>query len=519
MLSEGTVVKMSAKRILICILMVMCLTGACALVYADEPLNVACAFTPADFTEPSSAKLSVTVYNASDKPIESVRIQQDANKEGETVGTVEPGETIHFSIDVPVTKKMLDAGKATFTVTYKLGTKTHKIQTSAKVTRVTNLASVTLSARMFKTAVYSGETIQAEYRLRNTGKIAVRDAVVSDQAFAFVSEAVALAPGEEKVFYALNSFTQSAISSPRVNFVSEESQNAYLVHASSVALHVTDDNLSFAIEPENVSVRYGDRAHFSVTLKNNGLLSYQNLSLTAEKLGVFQADEYLKPGETVTFHVETPPITSSQIYPIQIGMREAGGSERSFLAGEMIVSVLGIDDRNPIISVNANAEGSAPFTITVSGANRNLENVRLSEKTLGDIKTFLVIKSGAETVFSPEVHVNKGEAFEFVLTWEENGKTHTVSATPVLSRFSSKANEETDLQNVPHASLYSMVNATHLNKVVLISCFVVLMAAIVFFIAYKSVQAKKRRQQALKQLGRTSKFAPVRTRDTEKENP
>ncbi len=510
---------MPAKRILVFLVFVMCLMGAGVIAHADEPLSAVCAFTPADFVEPTAAKLSVTIHNASDSRIENVKITQDANKEGETVGAVEPGETMHFSIDVQITKKMLDAGKVNFQITYKIGNKTQKLQTSAKVTRVTNMASVTLTSRIFKTALYSGESTQAEYCLKNTGSVAAENAVVTDQAFGFTSPAVTLAPGEEKVFVAGFAFSESAISSPRVDFVSEESKNPYVVHAPSVALHVTEDNLSFAIEPDTVSVKYGDRAHFSVTVKNNGLLSYKNLSVTAENLGVFPVNNaYLKPGESTTIHIETPPVTSSGSYSVQVGMRETGGSERSFSAGEMTISVIEEENRTPLISVLANSEGSEPFQITVTGANRDLKNVRLSEKTLGDVKTFLVIKAGSETVFSPILSVNKGEAFEFTLSWDENGEAFSVSATPVISRITSARDAETGLTDAAHASLYAMVNATHLPKIVLTACLAVLFAALTTFIIVKSVQAKKRRRQAREQLGRTSKFAPIRTRDTEKEN-
>lgn len=515
----GTVLNMPAKRILVFLVFVLCLMGAGAVAHADEPLSAVCAFTPADFVEPTAAKLSVTIHNASDSRIENVKITQDANKEGENVGVIEPGETMHFSIDVQITKKMLDAGKVNFQIAYKIGNKNQKLQTSAKVTKVANLASVTLTSRIFKTALYPGESTQAEYRLKNTGLIAAENAVVTDQAFGFTSPAVTLAPGEEKVFVAYYALSESAISSPRANFTSEESKNPYVVHAPSVALHVTEDNLSFNVEPETVSVKYGDRAHFSVAVKNNGLLSYKNLSVTAENIGVFPVENaYLKPGETVTVHVETPPVTFSGTYSLQVSMRETSGSERTFSAGAMNISVLEEEARTPLISVTANSEGGAPFMITVTGANRDLKNVRLSEKTLGDVKTFLVIKAESETAFSPAVSVSKGEAYEFSLSWEENGEIRTVSATPVISRITSARDAETSLTDAAHASLYAMVNATHLPKIVLIACLAVLFAALTAFIIVKSVQAKKRRRQAREQLGRTSKFAPIRTRDTEKEN-
>ena len=520
MLSEGKVQKMSAKRIWGFLLFLMCLIGTCSIAYAAEPVSASCAFTPADFIEPCMAKLSVTIHNSSDKLIENVRIQQESIKEAETVGSIEPGKTAHFSMDVQITKKILDAGKVNFTITYKTGNKNQKLQASAKATRVASLASASLTSRVFKTALYSLESTQAEYRLVNTGVVTIENAVVTDPAYSFASPAVTLAPGEEKVFLTACAFSQSTISSPRVNFISKESQNSYVVHAPSVALHVTEDNFAFTVEPETVSVKYADRAHFAVTIKNNGLLSYQDLSVTAENLGVYQAENaYLKPNESVTLHIETPPVTVSGAYPITIAMRELGGSERIFPAGKMNISVVNEAIRMPLMSVSANSEGSAPFTFTITGAERDIKNVCLSEKTLGDIKTFLVIKSGAETVFSPALTVNKGEAYEFTLSWEENGETHSVSATPVLSRFTPAKDQENELSGAAHASLYALVNATNLPKIVMTATLFLLFAALVTFVIIKTVQAKKRRRQAREQLGKTSKFAPIRIKDAEKENP
>ncbi|MBR3929067.1 MAG: hypothetical protein IKJ65_08710 [Clostridia bacterium] len=519
MLSEGTITKMSAKRILFFLLFVVCLISAGAIAYADEPLSAVCAFTPADFIEPCAAKLSISIHNTSDKQIENVRIQQEGSKEAEAIGAIDPGETMHYSIDIQVTKKILDAGKVDFTLTYKAGNKNQKMQISAKATRVSNLASVQLTSRIFKTAIYAGESTQAEYRLLNTGAVAAENAVVSDPAFGFTSSAFTLAPGEEKVFTAIHTFYDNAISSPRADFVSQASGNPYVAHAPSVALHVAEDNFAFSIEPATVSVKYADRAHFSVSIKNNSLLSYKNLLLTVENLGAFPAESaYMKPGDVVTLRIETPPVTSSGLYPIRFTAREAGGSERTYLAGEMNISVSGEENRNPLISVIANPDGSAPFTFTITGANRDIKNARLSEKTLGSVKTFLVIKAGTETVFSPALSVNKGEAFEFSLSWDENGETYSVSATPLLSQFTSSEDIHTDLTDAVHASLYAMVNATHLPKIVMFACICLAFVILASFLIAKFVRAKKRRRQARQQLGRTSKFAPIRTRDAEKEN-
>ncbi|MBQ5769578.1 MAG: hypothetical protein IIW08_00205, partial [Clostridia bacterium] len=189
-----------------------------------------------------------------------------------------------------------------------------------------------------------------------------------------------------------------------------------------------------------------------------------------------------------------------------------------FIAGEMNISVLEEEKSTPLISVFTNSEGTSPFLITITGANRDIKNVRLCEKTIGEIKTFLVIKAGSETAYSPILSVNKGEAFEFSLFWDENGETNTVTATPVISRIASVRDAETGLTDASHASLYTMVNATHLPKIVLIACFTLLFIALSALITVKSVQRKKRRQQAREQLGRTNKFSPIRTRDTEKEN-
>ena len=209
---------MPIKRILMLIIAALCLFGAGAIAHADEPLEAVCAFTPADFLEPCTAKLSVTVHNSSDKRIESARISHDPNKESAVIGTIEPGETMHFAYDVQVTKKMLEAGKVNLTISYKIGNKTQKLQTSAIVTQVEHLAKAQLTARIFKSAVYPGEIVQVEYRLVNTGEIAIENAVISDAAFSFASEAYSLAPEEEKCINYMTTFSESAISAPRANF-------------------------------------------------------------------------------------------------------------------------------------------------------------------------------------------------------------------------------------------------------------------------------------------------------------
>lgn len=510
---------MPIRRILLLILTALCLLGAGAIAHADEPLGAVCAFTPADFLEPCTAKLSVTVHNSSDKRIENARISHDPNKESAVIGTIEPSETMHFAYDVQVTKKMLEAGKVNLTISYKIGNKTHKLQTSAIVSQVEHLAKAQLTARIFKSAVYPGEIVEMEYRLINTGEIAIENAVISDAACAFTSESFSLQPGEEKCIHHMTSFSESQISAPRANFLSSVSQNPYVVHAPSAAIHVSSDNLSFSVEPETVMVAYGERAHFSITIKNNGFLTYTNLSLSAGGLGLIEtASAALRPQEGFTVQVETPPMMSENTYLIELSLREAGGTERRFNVGEMKVSVLDAPARNPILSVSANEQG-IPFTVIIDGANRNLKNVRLSEKKLGEIKTFLTLEANSKTAFSPILNAVKGEAYEFMLSWEENGEAFSVAAAPAISRITFVKDTKGGLSEASHASLYAVVNATKLPNFALTACIILIALILVCVIVYQVVKAKKRRRQTRDAISRTSKFAPLRTRDTEKENP
>ena len=519
MLSEDAVTTIMAKRILVLMCLALILIGAGSLACAEEPLSAICAFTPADFTEPGAARLSVTVVNTTDKIIEAVRITQDPNKEGETIGSVEPGETLHFSYDVQITKKMLDAGKVNVTLTYKYAGKTQKNQLSAKVSRVNNIASATLTSRISRTALYEGESTEIEYRLINTGAIAIENAVVSDAAFSFSSAPVTLHPGEEVIFTSVRAFSSNAISTPRADFTSSESQNAYVAHAPSTAIHVTNDNLTITIEPTDVSVSYGGNAHFSITVKNNSLLSYSSIAFSSDTTGAFPGVYgQLKAGETLSVQIETPAMTASEVFPVMLTMREAGGSERAFFAGELSVTVEETPARNPVMYVKANPEGEAPFTITLSGANRDLNNVVLSEKKLGKIKTFLVVKADTETVFSPLISAEKGQAQEFTLSWEENGSSFSVTAAPVLSLIDASSDSGSDLSNVPHASLYAMVNTTAIPQTILIASASLLVVLIASFIIYKVVMSKRRRRAAREAIGRTNKFAPIRMKDTDKEN-
>lgn len=520
MLSEDATEEMALKRAAVFFLLALCFMAAGVVAHADEPMSAVVAFTPADFKEPLTAKLSVTVRNSSDALIESVRIFDEAGKEGANIGTIEPGETLHFAYDYPVSQKMLDAGKVNFSFSYKVGAKTYKLASAAVVTQVENLAQATLTCRIFKSAVYSGENVQAEYRLFNTGSVAIENCVVSDAAFSYTSEPFSLAPGEEKCLTVVAPFNESAISAPRADFQSAESKNPYAVHAPSAAIHAASDNLSFVIEPETVSVAYGERAHFSITVKNNGLLTYTELSLAGDGLGQLPiSTAALLPQESAVIQVETPPVTGNAAYPMRITLREAGGTERIFPIGEMKVSVVESPARNPILNVSANPEGDFPFTLTISGANRNLKNVKLSEKRLGEIKTFLTLEANSETVYTPSVSVNKGEAFEFSLSWEENGEAFSVSAMPAISRITHVKNTESDLTETTHASLYAMVNQSRFPKNALILCGALIFAVVAVFIPYHTVRVRKRRRQTRDAIGKTSKFAPVRTRETEKENP
>lgn len=486
--------------------------------HAEETPAITSAVIPQDFLAPAQAVMSVTIENRSASALTDIRISADPDVRGEQYGSVEAGKSGYYEVPIDVTEKALAAGKVTAYITLKSDGKNRKYTSSAAVCRVSALPEIDFSCHIPRCAAYEGETVTAEYYIKNTGSVGISDAVVRDSAFSFVSEPFALQPGEEKFISCACPLLKDVISAPSISYLSAQSATLYVSYASANALYVAEDAVTFTVEPQSTSLTSGESARFLIKIENNGLLSYSELKLTEPSLGeIIGLTPVLYASDAVSFSLETPALTGNRQYFFSLSLRESGGSVKVFEAQPVSVSVAPAQTAAPAFAVRANNSDVTPFTFTLRTASDSALNARIIEKRLGEIKRFSRLPANSAVEFSPELTVSAGAEYVFTLEWEDAGQTQAITHAPVQALRDTPPRSEAAVSQHANYAFYAIVHASGLSDGILFGSIAFIAVLILLTVCRRIIKKRRLKRDAQETLGRTNKFAPVRPRDTEKE--
>ena len=369
-----------------------------------------------------------------------------------------------------------------------------------------------------KTVLYEGETVYAEYTLVNTGNVPLKSARFEDSALDYVSAIFSLAPGEEKSISVSRSPTKETDEKPRARFVFEGSDKIHDLIAQDASLSFGSDHVIITVTPEKDTLTLRERAFLTITVTNEGPFRYDSCLLESDVFGrVTDFPVVLMPGAEITRTLETKHLTETAQGAFTLTARNESGDKTTFSSDEISLAVLPGEAKLPAVSVIANEVPGAPFTITVTGSDKALRNVRLTEKNLGLIKEIAYLAANAETVLAPDLDINEGESCTFKIEWTEEGEAKTASAQPVSAAFSTHTDTPSGIAGYTNRAFYAIVHAQGLSGVILYGCLTGISLILILSVIHRLYRRRRAKREAREALGSTNRFTPVRPREGKKE--
>lgn len=524
----------SIKRF--CLLPFLCLLlFFCRLALAEDaanPLIVTAAANPDHLVLAQDVTFSFRLENASGSDLYDVTVLFPEANGQQPVGPILAGETASTEFSYPVTDEELSQGGITFAIASAEaagGETTGYQEVTLPLTREAEAPAVEFTRQISSRYVHAGDALTVAYQLKNTGNVPLANLSLSDPLGEFSASLDALEVGASRTFINRVTLEQSTASAPTVTFSSAASGQSYNKSLSSASITLAEEAIFAQLSVSAGEVSYGDSVTLTLTLSNGGNVSFSDITLSDNALGVLENEPLSLPSgadpivivrscvikSNTTFQVHVTGNTDAgtpfavDTDPVSVNVTESEGASNLTLSAEPSARTL-------------NAPGMVSFVITLTNNGQtDLSHVTLREVNRGEVRVFDVIPPGDPTVREQMYEVTEDSTFQFVAEISDSdGTVRAVSSDPIA--ISIRADGQAPLATAQSGgSSLLRWQAFHLRGSMFyplmiggaVLLLILLIIALIFSIRRKRRLRNANRAERLRRsekFGRTNKFTPVR---------
>lgn len=512
------------------LLIFFCLPAAAEESHAH--LNVTAVANPDHMVLAQEANFVLRIENPSDAEAYDVIVLFPEANGQQSVGQISPGETGTAEFSYPVTDADLDRGSITFAVSHADAPEGEAFldeDVTVPLTREAEAPSVEFTRQISSRYVHADDALTVVYQLKNTGNVPLNAISLSDALGDFSASLDALAVGDSQTFINRVTVSQSTASAPTVKFSSAASGQSYSKSLSSASITLAEEAIFAQLSVSQSEVTYGDTVTLTLTLSNGGNVSFSDITLSDNALGVLENEPLSLPsGAAPVVIARNCVIKSDTTFQVHVTGNTDAGTPFAVDTDPVPVKVLQSEGAAHLTlsaepsARTLNGPGMVSFVITLTNNGQtDLSHVTLREATRGEVRVFDVIPAGDPTVREQMYEVSEDATFQFVAEMtDSDGTVRAVSSEPIaisiaedgqtpMATASSGVAALLQTRFLPIAGL-SFYPAMIAGALVLLALLIV---ALVLSSRKKRRQRKSNRAERLKRsekFGKTNKFTPVR---------
>ena len=366
---------------------------------AEEPVSFSLSVDPASLTQPGPVTVSLRVGNNSGADMTEPVSLQDPDGQVVTAfgdggqALIKQGEFITAQHTYEVTQAQLNEGKLTYTLSYNQVDENGDVvvQTLAKSAAVaytgTNV-DLTVNRTIDPEVVRSGKTVNVQYELYNAGNVEIKNIRVRENSsVSGAAQTVAsLAPGERKTIQFTATMGSSAMTSAgRVTYTAGDETNTISLPEAAIPRANPGLELGDFLSADKTAITNGETVTLTMAIKNNGNITYSNISVTDAGFGELFTNLTLGPGETLVKEKQFT-LDKTTAFKYTVTLPDNTGTTNTVTSNEVKVSVYD-PSQVLVLTLVADADtqtiSSAPadvaFTLTLTNNSAfEAKNIKLS---------------------------------------------------------------------------------------------------------------------------------------------
>ena len=319
---------------------------------ADDNINFTLSVEPSSLTAPGPVTVSVRVVNAGETDMtEPVMLYDPSGALVPTFGDggqalIKKGDYVTAQHTYNVTQQQLDEGKLTYMLSYNdvdaSGNVVVKsLSASAALTFTGTAPRLTVNRTIDPEVVRNGKTATVQYELYNSGNVEIKNILVEENTSisANAQTVTSLAPGERKTIKFTATMRQKDLTSRgKVTYKAGDESLSQELPAVTIPKANPGLMLDEILTADKTSIENGDTVTLTLTIKNNGNITYSNISVTDAKYGEIFTNLTLGPGETLVREKQFT-LSESTSFKYSVTLPDNTGATNVISSNEVKISV------------------------------------------------------------------------------------------------------------------------------------------------------------------------------------
>ncbi len=433
---------------------------------AYNPIDVKMDLSKNKFTGPDDVTVSIRVSNVGDDRIPGPVYL--FYPDGKAVADFGDGGAVNLGLGEfatwtgtwRVTQKQLEAGKITFTVKYPVpddqGNVNYKPKFFNKAITFNGAApGLEVSRVISPQMAQKDQKITVTYELRNTGNVALSNIKITEnKSISSKSQTVeTLASGSsEQVKFEVAMGSKNLTSSATITYKATGSNESHKQTVEAASIVLGEPKLKATLASSATGVNINETVKLTLTLTNEGNISYSNLKVTDPVLGEVFSNQELAAGATKTLEKEITMLANGE-YAFTVLATDNTGNEVSVTTDK--VSVSAVDPNKKLfLTVNATADKlevySEPalvrFEISVTNTSEYEAKDVILRHGSTTLYTFTSIKAGETKKVTRDTNISMAGKFQFTAVCKDLLKNEvTFDSNPVTITYSVPTPEPTNI--------------------------------------------------------------------------
>ena len=427
--------RVTRKRIALLLALLAALLLFALPAFAEDPISFSLSADPDSLTAPGPVTVSVRVVNNGTADMTEPVVLYDPDGNIVTAfgdggqALIKQGEYVTAQQTYSVTQAQLDEGKLTYMLSYNQvdangNVTVQSLAKSVEINYTGTHVDLTVNRTIDPEVVRSGRTVTVQYELYNAGNVEIKNIRIRENSSlsGTAQTWASLAPGERtSIKFTATMGNNDLTSEGKITYYAGDDSTQ--LQTALPAVTITRANPGLVLDDiltaDRTAITNNETVTLTLTIKNNGNISYSNISVTDPTYGELFTNLTLSPGETLVKERQFT-LSETTTFKYTVTLPDNTGNTNTVTSNEVKVSVY---DPSQVMLLNLMAEAdrltiaSVPadvrFTLTVTNnSSLKAENIRLLHGT-NAIYTIDSLEPGASATISRDFTVSQAGKFRF----------------------------------------------------------------------------------------------------------